>query len=100
MSRELLLVSHDAVSRDSGVKDMLEKFLGYSMEFYSKLPSIVESQLSFKVSELVHSGVEFSSKTHWRKVRPVGWGLYKCSSGNRMFLLCFVVRTTYHSCLF
>ena len=68
-----MLLSLGVVSHDSGVKDTLEKFLSSSMEFYSKLPSIVESQLSFKVSELVHNGVQCSSKTHWRKVRVRGW---------------------------
>lgn len=49
-------------------KDILEAFLAGSVEFYSKLPSVVESKLSFTVSDLVNNQVQFSSKTHCRKV--------------------------------
>lgn len=50
------------------MKDVLENFLEESVAFYSKLLSQVELQLSFKVSELLSNKVEFTSKTHCRKV--------------------------------
>lgn len=65
-------------SAESGTKDVkhslevkggLEVFLADSVEFYSKLTSMVESQLSFKVAELLSNRLEFASKTHCRKVK-------------------------------
>ncbi len=56
------------VSVDSAIKDTLEKFLASCIAFYSKLPNMVETQLSFKLSQLLSNQVHFSSKTHSRKV--------------------------------
>lgn len=56
------------VSLGKATWDILETFLAGSVEFYSKLPSVVESKLSFTVSDLVNNQVQFSSKTHCRKV--------------------------------
>lgn len=76
-----------AVSVDSAIRGALETFLANSLSFYWKLVSLVECQLSFKVSELLSNQVQFSSKTHRRKVREgrPAWD-YKCFLA--VFVLC------------
>lgn len=60
------------VSNDN-IKESLIKFLSASAECYTRLLSSMESQLSFKTSELVYDQVQFSSKTQRRKVGQVCW---------------------------
>ena len=65
-------VSAQEEEEEDGVEVALKKFLFDSIRFYSALPGMVESDLSFTVPLLLSNQLEFSGKTHHRKV---GWWL-------------------------
>ena len=84
----------EAVSEDSGCRDVLERFLARSSDFYSRLPSMVETELSFTTSQLLSNQVHFTSKTHCRKVR---WFVFVVSwMGQGIVLSWQCVVSSYH----
>ena len=101
----LSVVANGSGNDESNVRENLDKFLSSSMEFYCGLLGSVESQLAFRVSDLVYDRTEFSSKTQRRKagpecfVRSILLGLalvYPLPSGFWECLLCMWVCSCYH----